>query len=100
MLDVLSYDMLHRMTTVGTKYQMVIEREARERLGIEPGWEAVQVVVGDRLEVRFLPPEHEKSLAGSLRRYAKRRANDYSLEKREAWEAEVAERRRRAGKRT
>jgi bifunctional DNA-binding transcriptional regulator/antitoxin component of YhaV-PrlF toxin-antitoxin module len=87
------------MTTVGTKYQVVIEREARERLGIQPGWEAVQAVVGDRLEVRFLPPEHERSLAGSLRRYAKGRASDYGAEKREGWEAEVSARRSRAGRR-
>src|SRR6266498_3102599 len=93
-----SYDMLVRMTTVGTKYQMVIEREARERLGIRAGWEAVQAVVGDRLEVRFLPPEHRESLAGSLRRYGKRRVADYAAEKRAAWESEVAERRVGAGK--
>ena len=85
------------MTTVGTKYQMVIEREARERLGIQPGWEAVQVVVGDRLEVRFLPPEHERSLGGSLERYARRPTGDYAAEKREGWEAEVADRRSHAG---
>lgn len=80
------------MTTVGVKYQMVIERSARERLGVQPGWEAVQVVVDDRLEVRFLPPEHDRSLAGSLKRYAKQPADDYSLEKREGWEAEVSAR--------
>jgi bifunctional DNA-binding transcriptional regulator/antitoxin component of YhaV-PrlF toxin-antitoxin module len=92
--------MLNRMTTVGTKYQMVIEREARERLGIQPGWEAVQAVVGDRLEVRFLPPEHRQSLAGSLRRYAKGRVSNYGAEKRDAWEAEVSRQRPRAGRRT
>lgn len=91
--------MLIRMTTVGTKYQMVIEREARERLGIQPGWEAVQVVVGDRLEVRFLPPEHERSLAGSLQRYAKRAVVDYAEEKREGWEAEMSARWTRKGRR-
>lgn len=87
------------MTTVGTKYQVVIEREARVRLGIQPGWEAVQVVAGDRLEVRFLPPEHVNSLAGSLRKYAKKRADDYGREKREAWESEVTARRVRTTKR-
>lgn len=86
------------MTTVGTKYQMVIEREARERLGIQPGWEAVQVVVGDRLEVRFLPPEHSRSLAGSLRRYARKPATSYASEKRTAWEAEVSSHRPRGAK--
>ena len=80
------------MTTVGSKYQMVIDRDARQRLGVQPGWEAVQVVVGDRLEVRFLPPEHTRSLAGTLKRYAKRPARSYAAEKQDAWHAEVAAR--------
>jgi bifunctional DNA-binding transcriptional regulator/antitoxin component of YhaV-PrlF toxin-antitoxin module len=77
------------MTKVGTKYQVVIEREARRRLGIRPGWVAVQTVVGDRLELRFLPPEHDRSLAGSLRRYAKEDVPDPADEERAAWEAHV-----------
>ena len=79
------------MTTVGTKYQVVIEREARRKLGIEPGWVAVQTVVGDHLELRFLPPEHERSLAGSLGRYAKGTVPDLADEERAAWEAHVDE---------
>jgi bifunctional DNA-binding transcriptional regulator/antitoxin component of YhaV-PrlF toxin-antitoxin module len=86
-----SYRGGERMTTVGAKYQMVIDREARQRLGVQPGWIAVQAVVGDRLEVRFLPPEHTESLAGSLRRYAQRPVSDYAAEKRAAWDAEVTE---------
>ena len=87
------------MAIIGTKYQMVIDRKLRKRLGIQPGWEAVQWVVGDRLEVRFLPPEHNRSLAGSLRQYAKEPVTDYAAEKREAWEAEVDARWTRKGKR-
>lgn len=73
---------------------MVIERTARQRLGIRPGWVAVQTVAGDHLEVRFLPPEHNESLAGSLQRYARRlealpAAERPAAEKRAAWEAEV-----------
>ncbi len=80
------------MATVGTKYQVVIEREARRKLGIEPGWVAVQTVVGDRLELRFLPPEHERSLAGSLGRYAREEtAPEPADEARAAWEAHVDE---------
>lgn len=77
------------MTKVGTKYQVVIDREARRRLGIRPGWVAVQTVVGDRLELRFLPPEHDRSLAGSLGRYAKGTVPDPADEERAAWEAHV-----------
>ena len=79
------------MATVGTKYQVVIEREARRKLGIEPGWVAVQTVVGDHLELRFLPPEHDRSLAGSLARYAKGTVPDPADEEPAAWEAHVAE---------
>lgn len=58
-----SYGELVGMATVGAKYQVVIEQAAREKLGIQPGWIAVQTVVGDHLEVRFLPPEHDRSRA-------------------------------------
>lgn len=79
------------MTKVGTKYQVVIEREARRKLGIQPGWVAVQTVVGDHLELRFLPPEHERSLAGSLGRYAGVAGGKAGDEERAAWEAHVVE---------
>jgi AbrB family looped-hinge helix DNA binding protein len=51
---------------VGAKGQIVIEKEIRNRLGIEPGWLALQRLVGDHVEVRFLPPQHDRSLKGSL----------------------------------
>ncbi len=79
------------MTIVGTKYQVVIEREVRRRLGIQPGWVAVQAVVGDHLELRFLPPEHDRSLAGSLREYAGTVAGDAEDAEQAAWEAHVDE---------
>ncbi len=58
---------------VGTKGQVVIEKEIRDALGIEPGALAVQRLVGDHVEIRFLPAEHERSLRGRLREMAKRR---------------------------
>jgi bifunctional DNA-binding transcriptional regulator/antitoxin component of YhaV-PrlF toxin-antitoxin module len=51
---------------VGADGEIVIEKAIRERLGIEPGWLALQTLVGDHVEVRFLPPEHDRSLKGSL----------------------------------
>ncbi len=51
---------------VGTKGQVVISKEIRERLGVGPGWRALQRLVDDHLEVYFVPPEHTKSLKGSL----------------------------------
>lgn len=52
---------------VGAKGQIVIAKEIRAQLGIHPGWLAVQRIVGDHVEIRFSPPEHERSLAGILR---------------------------------
>lgn len=69
---------------------MVIDREARRRLGVGPGWVAVQTVVGDHLELRFLPPEHDRSLAGGLARYGKK-VGPVSEEEERAWEAHVDE---------
>jgi hypothetical protein len=76
---------------VGTKYQMVIDREARARLGVEPGWQAVQFVEGDYLKIRFIPPEHHRSLAGSLSQYARGREpiTDWTTAKQQAWESHV-----------
>jgi len=51
---------------VGPKGQVVIAKEARERLGVQPGWITVQRLVGDHLEVYFFPPPHERSLKGRL----------------------------------
>jgi len=51
---------------VGPKGQVVIEKEIRDRLGIGPGWLALQVLVDDHVEIRFVPPEHDRSLAGIL----------------------------------
>lgn len=51
---------------VGTKGQIVIAKEIRDRLGVEPGWVSVQRLAGDHVEVYFVSPEHRKSLKGSL----------------------------------
>jgi bifunctional DNA-binding transcriptional regulator/antitoxin component of YhaV-PrlF toxin-antitoxin module len=53
---------------VGTKGQVVIDQSIREALGIGPGWLAAQLLVGDHLEIRFFPPEHNRSLLGILAR--------------------------------
>lgn len=58
---------------VGEKGQVVISKEIRERLGVEAGWIALQRVVGDHVEVYFLPPEHDRSLKGSLAAHLKGR---------------------------
>lgn len=52
---------------VGTKGQVVIEKEIRDQLGIEPGSVAIQQVVDGHLEIYFMGPPHRRSLFGSLR---------------------------------
>ena len=51
---------------VGPKGQIVIAKEIRERLCVAPGWLTIQRLVDDHVEVYFLPPEHNRSLKGSL----------------------------------
>lgn len=55
---------------VGAKGQVVIEKEIRDRLGIEPGWTTVQHIVDDHVEIYFVPPRHSRSLASILAPYA------------------------------
>ena len=55
--------------TVGSKGQVVIEKEIRDRLGVQPGWQTVQMLVEGRLEIYFLPPDHRRSLKGCLSAY-------------------------------
>lgn len=59
-------------STVGSKGQIVIKKEFRDRLGVEPGWRALQFLVRDRVEIHLMPPEHNRSLAGCLSPYVKR----------------------------
>jgi AbrB family looped-hinge helix DNA binding protein len=56
---------------VGPKGQVVIAKEIRKRLGVEPGWMALQRLVDDHVELYFLPPEHRRSLKGSLSEYVR-----------------------------
>lgn len=56
---------------VGAKGQVVIEKEIRERLGVEAGWRALQLLAGDHVEIRFVPREHARSVAGCLSSYVK-----------------------------
>jgi bifunctional DNA-binding transcriptional regulator/antitoxin component of YhaV-PrlF toxin-antitoxin module len=51
---------------VGPKGQVVIAKEYRDQLGIEPGWIALQRLEDDHIEVYFVPPGHKKSLKGCL----------------------------------
>ena len=79
---------------VGTKGQVVIAKEIRERLGVKPGWIALQSLVEDRVEIYFLPPEHQESLKGSLSHYRKIQippGDAWDKSRQSAWEAAVDE---------
>ncbi len=72
----------------------MISKEIRDRLGIEPGWLALQRVVDEHLEIYFVPPEHRKSLKGSLAPYLKVSISpglDWDKARQEAWEMAAIE---------
>ncbi len=80
---------------VGTKGQVVISKEIRDQLGVRPGWMALQSVVDDHVELRFVPPEHNESLLGILAPYITRdfpteEELDQAIE--EAWTEAAVER--------
>ena len=79
---------------VGTKGQVVIAKEIRDQLGVEPGWLALQRLVGDHVEVYFLPPEHRNSLKGSLAEYVNAHiapGHDWDEARNTAWERAAKE---------
>jgi AbrB family looped-hinge helix DNA binding protein len=92
----------HTMSSkVGTKGQIVIEKAIRDKLGIEPGSLAVQRIVDGRVEIIFFPPEHNRSLAGVLAPYIKRRiapGREWDEAREMAWEAEAKEKMERLNK--
>ena len=53
---------------VSERGQITVDAAVRKRLGIQPGMVAYQRVVGDRLEIIFLPAPHRRSLSGALHR--------------------------------
>jgi bifunctional DNA-binding transcriptional regulator/antitoxin component of YhaV-PrlF toxin-antitoxin module len=59
---------------VGPKGQVVIEKEIRDRLGVQPGWQAVQLLVDNHVRIYFIPPEHNRSLRGILQPFIQRQA--------------------------
>lgn len=54
------------MRRVGHKGQVVIDRDIRAQLAIQPGWETIQRIVDGRVEITFLPPPRSDSLRGCL----------------------------------
>ena len=82
---------------VGPKGQVVISKPTRDRLGILPGWEALETVVGDHVELRFVPPPHDRSLQGSLAGSVRRVPSSSSRAREAAW-ARAARRKERGSR--
>ena len=80
-------------TKVGPKGQVVIHKRIREQLGVEPGFFAMQRIVGDQVVIRFVPMEHENSLRGRLAGKCKRSvdADTWPQAVSDAWQLSVAE---------
>ena len=82
---------------VGHKGQVVISKPTRQRLGIEAGWEALERIVDDHVELRFVPPPHGRSLKGSLARAVRRRPRgSFTQARRAAWLRAAREKDRRS----
>ena len=78
---------------VGTKGQVVIEKEIRDRLGIQPGWLALQLLADDHVKIYFVPPPHNRSLRGVLAPYITKTLppEDWQRVREQAWEAAARE---------
>ncbi len=79
---------------VGQKGQVVISKKIRDELGVEPGWWALQSIVDGHLEIHFVPPEHNRSLLGSLAPYTNvvvEPGDEWHEAKEKAWEAAARE---------
>jgi len=81
-------------TLVGRKGQITIEAPIREKLGIAVGWRAIQRIEDDKVVISFVPPKHNRSLAGILRdatsvRIATEDEMHEAIER--AWEQEAIE---------
>jgi AbrB family looped-hinge helix DNA binding protein len=76
------------MHVVGTKGQVVLAKEIREKLGVEPGWLTVQRLVDGHVELYFVPPEHERSLKGILAPHSTRHVppGEWDRVREAAWE--------------
>ena len=53
------------VVTVSPKYQVVIPKDVREQLGIQPGQKIQAIAFGDRIEL--IPLRHPSELRGFLK---------------------------------
>ena len=87
--------------TMGAKGQVVINKDIRDRLGIGPKWLAIQRLVGDHVEIFFIPPEHDASLRGALAEYSGRHiaaGEEMNQAREKAWETAARNKFKNTGK--
>jgi len=80
---------------VGQKGQLVISKKIRDELGVEPGSLTYQTVVDGHLEIHFFPPEHSRSLLGSLAAFTDvviQPGEEWDKAREKAWAAAAQER--------
>ena len=76
---------------VGERFQITIDKEVREALGIKPGDRAIERVEGGRLVIDFMPAPHHRSLLGIFRQPGRPPITDWEEVKDRAWRARVDE---------
>jgi len=69
--------------TLSSKYQIVIPREARQRLGLKPGDKLLVVLMGDDMIVLRKPKSYRTAITGIGRGLY---SVDYLKKERESWE--------------
>ena len=76
---------------VGERFQITIDKEVREALGIRPGDRAIERAEGGRLVVDFMPAPHRESMLGIFRRPDLHPITDWQEVKDRAWAARAEE---------
>ena len=79
---------------VGERFQITIDKQVRERLGIKPGDQAVEWVEDGRMVVGFLPPPSNESMLGIVKRMTGKTIEpitDWDELKDAAWAVRTAE---------
>ncbi|MGK2850681.1 MAG: AbrB/MazE/SpoVT family DNA-binding domain-containing protein [Candidatus Limnocylindrales bacterium] len=70
---------------VGERFQITIDKQVRQRLGIKPGDRAVEHVIDGRLVVDFIPAPHRESLRGIFKRPGQPVVTDWQALRDRAW---------------
>lgn len=76
---------------VGERFQITIDKELREQLGIQPGDRAIERVEDGHMVVYFMPRPHRRSLRGVLKQPGGEPITDWEAVKDRAWAARTAE---------